>query len=297
MDDFKNTGVFYTPQGFDPNEVNKKSPVKAIIKIMVAIAIFIAVIAVIVGLVISGRISNDGLIISPAKSIFYDESNKYSVGSASVTPVPKLEIEWVSGEVDIVYYDGDEIQFVENEQENDDYKLRYRTTKNTLYIEPCRNGITNAELKKFDKDLTVFVPENYAFKSIDIETVSGVINVTDITSDFIDIEYVSADINVSGSFKDLDFEGVSGALDVTNRSSIISKCDISTVSGDCILRLNKDISGFNCNYDSVSGGVSSKDFDGFESVKTLNSTHHKYGDGLIKIDYESVSGDLEITNN
>ncbi len=294
-DDFSSyQGTYYTPEQVNIEGKKKNSSAGIIFTIVLSVLIFIAAGA---GILYAFTPNDDyrGNFVGFGTRIDYDDSGEYKVGGADVDAalVDNLCIEWISGDVEIDYYDGDSISFKENKSVRDNWKLRYSVKEKTLRIEYCKSGMRLKPSLPVSKDLTVLIPRNKEFINLDLSGVSSDIDVKNlvIKNDF-NVESVSGDINANGKFKNIEFENVSGNVSITDEN-FVSKIDGETVSGDCKINLPSDISGFTVNFDTVSGDISSKGFDDFESEKS-GSHNHSYGDGSVDIDLSSVSGDLYV---
>lgn len=197
-------------------------------------------------------------------------TDKNYASSASVSPseVDSIQIDWINGNIDIEYYDGNEIKFSEsggNAKNKMCYKIDGRTLEIDQFDEKKYRGGT---FRNLEKDLKVQLPKGYSMSNLSFEIVSANIDADDIDTASLDIETVSgnAEISFSKQIRDIDVE---------------------SVSGDVNLSVPDDISGYTVSKDSVSGSFKAEDFG--------NATD--FGDRQTTIDFESVSGNLEITKN
>lgn len=183
----------------------------------------------------------------------------------SAEGINAIDIEWVDGNVNIEYYDDDEIHF---EETSSKYPMIYKVENNTLHIdEYSTNKISS--LKGFrKKDLTVKLPKDMELVKLNLEIVSSNINANDLNAKVVELDSVSGNTNLSFATQPRDIE-------------------IESVSGDINIGLPSDISGYTILKDSVSGDVNANDFG-----DTLY-----YGDGYTQIDVDSVSGNLNINKN
>lgn len=298
-DDFSSCqGTYYTPEQVNLEGKKKNISAGTVIIIIISALILIAVAIAAAGGILYAFTPTDNYSsgsVGFGTRINYDDSGEYQIGGADVDAslIDNLYIEWISGDVNVEYYDGDKISFKENKSVNDNWKLRYRIKEKTLRIEYCKSGMKLKPSLPISKNLTVLVPQNKNFNDVDLSGVSSDIEIQNmvVTNDF-NVESVSGDIDANGNFKNIDFENVSGNVLISTEDTI-SKIDGETVSGDCTITFPSDISGFNVEYDTVSGDISTKGFDSFESEK-YGSHNHSYGDGSVSIDLSSVSGDLYI---
>lgn len=296
-----NTTTYYNPDTVQNTQINEKH--KNITAIIISVICAATIIIVVPVICVFGFLKSDSfenIVSEGISSIFsiashdsvfeYKNDSLYSSGSAEVAAenINEIDIEWVNGDIDIKYYDGSTISFSEPEQSNQDYSLRYLVSDNELKIKYCKSGRKSTVIDS--KDLTIKIPESFALDSLDISAVSSNITVRSITADAFDIETVSGSITAGGSFAQIDISSVSGNISITDTVQPVS-VEFGTVSGDFRLILPADISGFTIDYDTVSGSINSSDF----NISGSKDGNKVYGDGSSEIDFESVSGDLEIS--
>lgn len=249
-----------------------------------------------IGNTVFGFFENFGFndIASLIDNFDYDNANSYSVGSAEVSAegITELSVEWISGNIDVEYYEGSTISFSEPQQSNKDYTLRYTVNNNELKIKYCKSG-SKIGTNSGSKNLTIYLPQNLNLNKIDIESISSNITVDGISAYSTDFSTVSGNVNASGSFSKIDSESVSGNV-LISCNAVPAAINGETISGDFIIALPKDIDGFSLEYDTASGSISTIDFDSFTS-KRIGEGNHIYGNGNTHIDFESISGSLTVS--
>ena len=219
--------------------------------------------------------------------IRYENAGKYDKGNGSVSDaMEELEINWIAGEVELLPYDGDAVEFSEtSEQEvKDAFVMRYRLEGKTLYLQYAKSG--KWKFGKLSKNLTVRIPRELRLSQIRIHTISAQMQLSGLQTDTLKIETVSGNIRlddgeamnalsletVSGKANltmlrvaDLNVNTVSGSVSV--RTKITRRAKLDSVSGDLSLFLPPD-SSFAARVDTVSGSFNS-DFettaDGYQS--------------------------------
>ena len=260
----------------------------------------------------------------------YSNSDKYTVGGGSVAAkdIQSVEINWISGSVDVVPYDGDTIQFDEEGYDGVDekYAMRYLVENGKLSIRffaPQRRRNWRS-LQQYRKSLMVKIPRDLALNDfklnavsggiqlegvragdLDINSVSGSINLKDINGDTIILKSVSGHIDaVDISASTLRANTVSGRIDVT---AGVESANLNTVSGSVKLYTGEDTrninvktisggitlglpenDGFTARYSSVSGGFNSE----FPVEMSGKRGVYKNGDG--NISFETISGGMKI---
>ncbi len=276
------------------------------------------------------KLIDSGINISSWK---YADSDSYTTAESGAVELSEqinnINIDWLSGDVTVKKYDGEKIKFSENSDGlKDEELMRYRVDRNTLYIQFYKSKLSNLKGLK-GKSLELLIPNNYETKiySIDIESVSADCTLENILSDNIEIETVSGSIfadkitsgeiglnSVSGNIKaieivtdDLEVESISGKCEVTSSFKSCSfesasgdlyltslgkanEINLETVSGKMELFLPKN-AGFTASLESVSGKISST------FPTTGSSKKMVCGDAYLRIDCESVSGDLNLSDN
>ncbi len=257
-----------------------------------------------------------------------DENYEYPEGSSALPweTVHKIEVDWVSGGVQVQVYDGNEITF-EAEGVDIEEVLCYSLQDGKLTI---RSGDKQQKWNLFfsseDKNLQLKLPQALLEQlyEIEIETASGAIRVADVQAEEIAAESVSGDIEMAnvvaqtlelgsvsgkvvcinseaeqlkaentsgivrlqGNFKKVKAESVSGEI-YLEAAVAPQKFDGCSVSGEIILSLAA-MPGFTADVDTVSGSFVS-------DYPTLSQKSNKvYGDGSCEYDFETVSGNIYI---
>lgn len=175
--------------------------------------------------------------------------------------IHSLDIDWINGNVNIEYYDGDTI-YIEENSGSKSRPMCYKIDGGTLKIDEYRN---KSKIIDISKDLTVKLPLDFKADEIEVSVVAANVSASSLNTGKLDFETVSGngDFEFAVSPREIDTESVSGGVKIT---------------------LPSDVSGYSASWNTVSGSFSAKDFD--------NSKH--FGDGSVLIDGESVSGNLVI---
>lgn len=295
---YQNNGTYYTPN-VDETKPHKRSKNGITAIIMTAICAITVIIVVAISCVFGflNRLGINDMVedftswipyVSDGDFYDYDETH-YSIGNAEIDAdmVQNMDIEWIAGNINIEYYDGDKISIGENEQTDENHKLRYKLDSGTLDIKYLKSGALRRSNGNFAKELTIYIPKDKVINNIDIESVSAGINSEITVSDF-NAETVSGNINVQGIMNSADAETVSGNITFAC-PQVFSELSTESISGETQIIIPKDISGFYVTASSVSGRINADDFN--ISGKALDYT---YGSGGPEISFESVSGNLSI---
>lgn len=200
-----------------------------------------------------------------------------------------IDVEWVSGKVEVVPYDGDVVTFSETAEKPISQKnaLVWHQKNGTLTIEFCKKLAINAV--DFSKDLTIYVPRELELHVLEAENVAGTIDVRELSIRELALTNVSGnivteDVTVS---RQADLENVSGNIDA-QLSGDLKTLEVENVSGDSMLRLS-DCPGFTLELDKVSG-----DFH-CDLPITGSDDRWVYGDGSLQIEVDIVSSSLTIS--
>lgn len=230
-----------------------------------------------------------------------DAANQFNASEIS-----EIEINWISGSIRIGSGStNDQIIVSESTVSDEDYKMVCRREGDKLIIDFCKKKNNFGINIPLSKDLVIELPANWNCDSIDLETASADIFVTDLTVRELDVESASGKCEIVsceiGEFDldtasgDIYFEGSVTNLEVDAASAnckfIIANFPkalrFDMASGDVELILPDD-QGFTCNVDTLSG-----------SIHNHYAEHHQkgsytHGDGSCRIQINAVSGDVTI---
>ncbi len=269
---------------------------------------------------------------NPFGVINFNEFEKYdySRGNAEfdLESVDSIEIDWLSGNINIIEGKGDKIKIEESSNSNipQDKTMKYVLDGSKLKISAGSiSNFINFFTPGLSKNLTVSLPKDKCLDELEIscassdvsvngvditelsaDSASGKVEIIDVVGSKAEISTASGEITVDSEFDIIDSESVSGNTTITSQctkldsSSVsgeinadltdeIDNIDMESVSGNINITLPEKIGGFTADYDTVSGDFST-DF----SVKTIGNSHIS-GDGSAEFDFETVSGDIKIT--
>ena len=181
----------------------------------------------------------------------YEEASRYSIGNFtySANTVTNVDIEWVSGNVEIVQSDKSVLTVTEISPSTvDAQKMHYYMDGNTLLIKYCQSGLK----LNFDaglKDLRVEIPAGIDLEiesvnaavsigeatldELSAETVSGSITAEKLTAKEISMEAVggSLSLELAGACKDVDLETIGGKVTLTLLNGLGAKIEFATLGG------------------------------------------------------------------
>lgn len=221
----------------------------------------------------------------------FEENNTYHVSDASIN---SIDIDWISGRVTVIPYDGDDIVIREKSKGKIDEEncLRYRISGDTLEINYFRQ---TAEFNftgsiNYSKQLEIKVPRALA-KSLDelnFDAVSADLNIRDLHIASLDVDTTSGNLlgkNIEAKY--VNMGTVSGDMKVTY-TSCPKELNMDSTSGDCTISLPKG-SSVTAELDSVSGDFSSE-----FSTRYEEEDVYIIGSGECEFSVSTVSGDFVI---
>ena len=220
------------------------------------------------------------------------EAGTYSVPPGSIT---SLDVDWVSGEVTVVPYDGNEIKFTEYAQRElqENEKVKFDISGNTLKIKYLDN---QSWVRIVTKKLEVFIPTELSqnMDSLIVNSASADIRVEGMITSNMKLDSVSGAIRLSEiTVAKLSSDTVSGSIDYTYVSADTVR--VNSVSGNvkmnnCTANKLKTDSTSGDNF--ISGSFEDISIDTISGNSVINNS---YSSGVISAD--STSGDMELTGS
>ena len=281
--------------------------------IVAAVLVGLGLCIAVVGALMGGRISD-------LRNTYYDGrewhhgdalDGSYTGGEIRVPAedITALSIDWVAGDVKIMVTDGEEIVVTEHADHGipEEYALQLEADS-TLRIR-YSNDVWGIDMP--EKDLTVLLPRTVAenLTAVDLsgvsadfavdrltvrdafsfDTASGKLKTEALTATGAkaDVNSVSGDIELDGSFREVKAGSTSGEIDLKLRNGPAA-VEVSTVSGEVDVELPAG-TGFTLDYSTVSGEL---EYD-FPLTKSKDG---KYvcGDGACRMEIGTTSGSLSV---
>ena len=281
--------------------------------IVAAVLVGLGLCIAVVGALMGGRISY-------LRNTYYDGrewhhgdalDGSYTGGEIRVPAedITALSIDWVAGDVKIMVTDGEEIVVTEHADRGipAEYALLLEAD-NTLRIR-YSNDVWGIDMP--EKDLTVLLPRTVAEnltavdlsgvsadfavdkltvrESFSFDTTSGKLKteVLTATGAKADVNSVSGDIELDGSFREVKAGSTSGEIDLMLRNAPAA-VEVSTVSGEVDVELPAG-TGFTLDYSTVSGELECD----FPLTKSVDGKF-VCGDGACRIEVGTTSGSLSV---
>lgn len=233
-----------------------------------------------------------------------------STGSDYILPegteITALDIDWISGEVEILVTSDSDILVREQPEHETSYSYAMVVTEQdgvlkVRYAEDAFLTLPDLPAKKLTVQLPRAVAEHLTEvrlnsvsadfdvaaltvkETLTFDSVSGDLETDFLTADSAELTTVSGKIDLDGSFRQVTGGSTSGEVDLTLRKCP-DRIELNTVSGNVDLELPRN-AGFTLDYSTVSGDLES-DF-----PLTTDGT---CGDGSGSITINTTSGDLKI---
>lgn len=244
----------------------------------------------------------------------------------AASPAGKVNIQNVSGSVEVIGWDRDEVMVegrLEEHVRGIEFEVRGDRTEIEVVVEKGRRRGRSAYL-------TIHVPSG---SSVEVEAVSAPISISDVLGDTIDVEVVSGKIRVENCRGDVDAETVSGSIVISGEptsvnaeavsgsidvvAGALTRCELSSVSGSVDFKGSLGDHG-RLEVEVVSGSVDLKFTDevfgrydistfsggircdfGPEPTRTSKYSpgrqlHFSHGDGNARVSVETFSGSVRI---
>ncbi len=259
----------------------------------------------------------------------YKDADKYTMGNAKLPAdgIESLDLDWLSGEIEIAYHAEDTIIISETSGKTLDEKttMYYFVDGDTLRVKFAKSGKWN--FRDLKKELQVWLPEGTELKKLEADTTSADVTIREIRAEKLTADTVSGDVlldgaevseslqvdttsgeltaKISGRTEEVSADTVSGdvslelseagklKLDSTSGRVNVSmdtpadSLSVDTVSGDVVLYLPEN-AGVTVSWDTVSGSFRS------ELDTKTDGDDYRLGDGKKKYSVDTVSGNLKL---
>lgn len=228
-----------------------------------------------------------------------------SQGSVPASQIRDIEIDWVAGSITIIPDEAaDEITFCEYGNDDPDHLMVWKQSGDTLSIQYEESRVyIGVQVTAESKDLVITVPADWVCESLEIDTASAEVEVSNLVInevDFdgasgicsfnnctvleLDMDTASGDITFFGSVNNVNISAMSAACEM-HLINTPNQIDLESMSGDMDLTLPENC-GFTLSMDTMSGDFSS-DF-----ATTLQNGRHVCGDGSCRISISAMSGNI-----
>ena len=189
----------------------------------------------------------------------YTPDTGYTVGAATVTQLNgfrSIDIEWISGQVNVELYDGEGIELSETLADGGavSVPMEWRVDEDDSTLDILSQPLTVSASEK--KHLTVKLPRSMVLHELDIHTVSADVSVDlteedTLTLQELDVSSVSGNVSVSAANAgEISLSTTSGAVSGSVRTA---KLEADTVSGTVALTL--EVLPTELEVETVSGGI------------------------------------------
>lgn len=169
-------------------------------------------------------------------STLYANADQYSAGNAEIKDkVEKLEIEWVSGSVDVVTSKEDAVSIFEEAADviSNDMRVHWWLEGTTLHIKySAANSFFHISFsgRNIPKALTVSLPAYFDLSAVSVDTASADVTISGIKADIFNAATASGKVNFTGEARKIDIDTASGDITLNN-SGEASSIDVDSSSG------------------------------------------------------------------
>lgn len=239
-----------------------------------------------------GCLSGCSFDISP--KVYYQNGDKFTPGEVTVTEkIDTLEVDYISGDVDIVYGPVEGITVEESAAVSlaPDEQVHTWVDGSTLRVRFCASGIA-LRMDNLEKHLTITVPEDVKLKTMFVDCSSGNITMSGV-ADEMRVDVTSGDVFFAqkGDSNNVYVESTSG--NITAEAENVGNFKIHSTSGNISFE-GSDVDNFASDSTSGDGKYT------FESVpETINIESTSGNDTLylpedagFTADFNCTSGDI-----
>lgn len=245
-----------------------------------------------------------------AENYRYDHADSYTAGNVSLPAeqIQEISIDWISGNVTVETYDGDQVVVTENEQAEEELKLHWWLDGKKLRIKYCAVG---SHKSAAGKNLTVQIPQTLAsnLEELSVDVVSAQAQISGLQLKKLVLDSTSGGFTVQADCRELEADTTSGGLNFTGT---VQDASLDTTSGSFSLSLTEtpeDLSfdstsgslnltipgdrSFEAEMDTVSGSFNC----GFETRRTGDDTWTYTGtdrQSPADLEFDTVSGSVNI---
>ena len=166
----------------------------------------------------------------------YEHPERYQMGDAVLNQsINELDINWLEGDINIVYADHPEVRIYEKMDSVLDDSLRmhwYVNDEGCLDIQFCKSGFYKTKsLNNLGKHLTIEVPRGISLDEINFELVSASVKIDSVVSRELNVEGVAFDItaNYPTLPDEINIEGVDSHLNLQSPSTAGMTIEMSGV--------------------------------------------------------------------
>lgn len=244
----------------------------------IAVFIMVAAVALISVFALSG--------CSFMSSINYADAEQYSVGDAEITDkIENVAIDWPSGNVNVVAHSGDSFLLSEKtgDERSDDFRVHWWLEDTTLHVKFAKSGTNLWLFRAGHKELTLTVPEAFAFSDITIHSASAEINVKGLTTDTLSVSAASGDMTVDCTANTVKLNSASGNIDLTGMGKA-EKIGINTASGEINAEL---VQAYQVELESASGKI-------YVAAASIDSLSTKAASGAVSCELDATPSECKL---
>lgn len=150
--------------------------------------------------------------------------------SFSAKDVKALDLDWISGSVNVERWDGKDVVVREKAASalSEEQRLRWKLSGGKLMILPCANNARNLP----DKQLSILIPQGLTLEGVSVDSASASVLVSALeVKGTIDLDAASGPLRIEDCVcGELDLDSASGSQSIL-RSSVSGKAEADLASG------------------------------------------------------------------
>ena len=227
------------------------------------------------------------------------------MSSLPASKIRNLDIDWAAGSITIQPDDVDDITIAESETSDENNKMIWKQSGDTLSIEFCKTRVFVGISTDFSKELVITVPRDWECDELDIDSAAAEVIVCDVhinevsldgaagqcsfvncVVDAMSVDTASGDVEFNGTLNTLDFDAASAKCTL-NLSNTPRQIDVDTMSGDLNIALPAN-TGFTASLEGMSSSFNS------EFPTTSVNGSYTFGDGSCRINVDAMSANVNI---
>lgn len=162
----------------------------------------------------------------------YDHSERYTAGDAEIKGnIRNLDVEWVSGEVNIAYHAEKTVLLNEKANRNisKDMQMRWWLDGETLRVRYAKSNF-NLDRKQ-QKELTITLPKEISLEDVSISATSGDLKIPSLQAENLTLQVTSGEIEASAAVENVTCGAISGDIEL-NVTAPAKEITLGTTSGD-----------------------------------------------------------------
>ncbi|MBO4355670.1 MAG: DUF4097 family beta strand repeat protein [Clostridia bacterium] len=230
--------------------------------------------------------------------IEYDNAEKYTAGNNTINDeVETIEIEWISGNINLLSHEENYLSIVEDSESLDEEKQVHwwldNTTLRIRYSAPGNYMMTLDKLLNLEKkDLTIYIPQSLTVKKISISQSTGDINLGTVKITDLSINSISGAIVLNCDAENIDIKSTSGNIEI-NQETPAKTVNVNSTSGNSDIRY-AEVGEITIEATSGKTSLSAEKVGKVNISKISGATECSFDEILTECVINATSGDIKI---